>query len=179
MCSKFVCNYFSRIFNNKPAPSSTPPKVEEQNNHYTQLEKINYDDTVVFIPTIEKAKVIKVYDGDTFTIACRLKFDDYETNKYYRFSVRIRGIDTPELKTKNATEKKLALEAKTELTTKIYSRIVELKNVEYEKYGRILADVYFDGINIGQSMIDDKYAVAYDGKTKNIPKEWTSEAESA
>jgi len=139
------------------------------------LENVKYEDAIPFVPIIERAKVVKIYDGDTFTIACRLNFKTYETKEYYRFSVRIRGIDTPEIKTKNPKEKVYAFHAKNALSSKIENRIVELKNIDYEKYGRILADVYIDGVDVGKSMIQENYAVPYDGKTKIIPKEWTAE----
>ena len=45
---------------------------------------------------------------------------------------------------------------------------VTLQNVKNEKYGRILADVYLDDLHINKWMIDQKFAVEYDGKTKKI-----------
>ena len=59
-----------------------------------ELEEVNYEDTIPFIPPITHGKVIKVYDGDTITIAALLP---YENSKLYRFSVRINGIDCPEI----------------------------------------------------------------------------------
>jgi endonuclease YncB( thermonuclease family) len=38
------------------------------------LEKINYENTVPFVPLIVGGKVVKVYDGDTFTIASKLPY---------------------------------------------------------------------------------------------------------
>ena len=38
-----------------------------------ELEEVNYEDTIPFIPPITHGKVIKVYDGDTITIAALLK----------------------------------------------------------------------------------------------------------
>ena len=42
-----------------------------------------------------------------------------------------------------------------------------------EKYGRLLADVYLDELHLNQWLIENKYAVAYDGGTKHRPDEWT------
>jgi endonuclease YncB( thermonuclease family) len=133
---------------------------------------VEYKDTVVFRPHITHGKVIKVYDGDTITIATRLPHD----NTLYRFSVRLRGIDSPEIHGKTENEKLLAIKSRDALSHLIYHKVVVLKNVEYEKYGRLLADIYLVGQEttptINQWMLDQKYAVPYDGGTKNIPKEW-------
>ena len=50
--------------------------------------------------------------------------------------------------------------------------IVELKNLETEKYGRILADVYIDGLHINNHMLVSRLAVKYDGGTKKVPNSW-------
>ena len=51
-------------------------------------EQITWKNTVPFIPPIKNAVVIKVYDGDTITIACKLPFDD-NLSPIYRFNVRL------------------------------------------------------------------------------------------
>ena len=51
-------------------------------------------------------------------------------------------------------------------------KIVHLKNISSEKYGRILADVYCENRNMSEWMLENKYAVKYDGGTKVRPKEW-------
>ena len=133
------------------------------------LEKISYHDTVEFVPPITAGKVIKVYDGDTITIASKLPNMD---KPIYRFHVRLNGIDTPEIKGKTPEEKVLAFQAKEALNQLIFGKIVTLKNINTEKYGRILADVYLDNVNISDWMIQHKYAVKYDGGTKQRPSEW-------
>ena len=54
-----------------------------------------WKDTIPFIPPISGGVVIKVYDGDTITIASKLP---YKKSPLYRFSVRLNGIDSPEIK---------------------------------------------------------------------------------
>ena len=66
------------------------------------MEHVTYKDTIPFIPPLTMGKVIKVYDGDTITIASKMPF---ENSPYYRFSVRLKGIDCPEIRTKNMEEK--------------------------------------------------------------------------
>ena len=46
--------------------------------------QVNWKDTIPFIPPITKGKVIKVYDGDTITIACRLPFEATDGDPIYR-----------------------------------------------------------------------------------------------
>lgn len=138
-------------------------------NDMEYLDKITYDNTIPFIPPITSGKVVKVYDGDTFTLAAKLPNTD---GPVYRFSVRLNGIDTPEIKGKTATEKELAKRARDALSSLIMNKIIILKNVETEKYGRLLAEVYVDDININNYMVDNKYAVKYDGGTKERPQEW-------
>tara|TARA_B100000073_G_scaffold348198_1_gene365620 strand:- start:47 stop:520 length:474 start_codon:yes stop_codon:yes gene_type:complete len=120
-------------------------------------------DTVPWTPPIKEGFVIKVYDADTITIASKLP---YNNSPIYRWSVRIKGIDAPELKSKNSKLAELALQGKEELSENILGKKVFIKNIATEKYGRILADVFLNDINIGDWLIDQKYAYQYDGKTK-------------
>ena len=134
-----------------------------------ELSKITYSNTIPFVPPITRGKVIKVYDGDTITIASKLS---NVNDIIYRFPVRLNGIDTPEIKGKTATEKELAKKARDALSNIIMDKMVVLKNVSTEKYGRLLADVYIDELCLNEWMLENKYAVKYDGGTKNIPDEW-------
>jgi endonuclease YncB( thermonuclease family) len=133
------------------------------------LDKINYENTTPFVPPITIGKVVKVYDGDTFTIASKLP---NTTEPIYRFSVRLNGIDTPEVKGKSVAERDLAKHAKAALNELLYGKIVELRNVANEKYGRILADVYVGDIHVNQWMITENFAVSYDGGKKQRPDNW-------
>lgn len=130
---------------------------------------ISWQTTIPFVPPVASGKVIKVYDGDTITIATRLPFPN---SPVYRFSVRLLGIDTAEIKGKTFEEKACAVAARDALSAKIFGKIVTLKNVSTEKYGRILADVYLEKLHLNQWMLDQKLAVEYDGGTKHIPAEW-------
>ena len=130
---------------------------------------IKWEDTVPFTFPITGGQVIKVYDGDTITIASKLPYD---ASPLYRLSVRLNGIDTPEIKGKTADEKQAAREARDALSTMILNKVVRLDNIQSEKYGRILADVYLEDLHINKWLIDNRYAVAYDGGTKQRPDNW-------
>ena len=127
-----------------------------------------------FIPEIRAGKIVRVYDGDTVTIAARMQIDGVDIPKLFRYSVRLRRIDSPEMKTKNKKEKELAIKSRDALSQLIMGKMVSFIDVEYDKYGRILAEVLTeDGINVSDWMIKCGYAVTYDGGTKHRPAEWT------
>ncbi len=130
---------------------------------------IEWKDTVPFTFPIENGQVIKVYDGDTITIASKLPYD---ASPLYRLSVRLNGIDTPEIKGKNDDEKEAAKAARNALSNLIYGKQIRLENIKSEKYGRILADVYLNQLHINDWLIRERYAVAYDGGTKKSPESW-------
>jgi len=136
--------------------------------HFTNLNT-QWKDTVPFVAPVKEAVCIKVYDGDTITVASRLPWDE---SPLYRFSVRLNGIDTPEIKGQNEPEKRIAEKARDALREKILNKKVSLKNVTTEKYGRLLADVHCEGVHLNKWMIDKRFAVAYDGGTKQSPENW-------
>lgn len=137
---------------------------------------IEWKDTKPFVVPLNGGHVIKVYDGDTITVANKLPI--YHCNDLFRFSVRLNGIDTPEIKGKDEDEKEAAKVAKNALAEKIMDKYVILKNVATEKYGRLLADVYLEDLHLNKWMLDNRYAVAYDGGTKIAPKSWNKYRET-
>ena len=58
------------------------------------------------------------------------------------------------------------------LSNLLLHKVVTLKNIGTEKYGRLLADVYLDDLYINDWLIRERYAVKYDGGTKKRPKSW-------
>jgi micrococcal nuclease len=170
------CNRFKKCYlpiNSKFAPCFTDTDVKDQmDSKLEYLQDVEYKDTVGFVPPIMVGKVIKVYDGDTITIASKLP--NTET-PIYRFSVRLNGIDSAEIHGKTQNEKKHAIVARDKLHELIYGKMVHLKNISTEKYGRMLADVYLDNIHVNQWMLENKLAIPYDGGTKHRPAEWDNE----
>ena len=137
--------------------------------HTTSLpDDIEWKDAIPYIPPVSRGRVIKVYDGDTITIATYV----HDLPDLYRFSVRLNGIDCPEMKTKNESEKAVAELAKQRLSNVIWGKDVELRGVQLEKYGRILAEVWFDGVSMNDMLVMERLAVAYDGGTKHTPDDW-------
>tara|TARA_B100001248_G_scaffold249277_1_gene222348 strand:+ start:4011 stop:4451 length:441 start_codon:yes stop_codon:yes gene_type:complete len=107
-----------------------------------------------------KAKVVNVYDGDTIKVVILFH------NKLTRFSLRMTGYDSPELRTKNQNEKAAAIKARDALSNKINNKIIDLHCGKFDKYGRLLGTVYLENLNINKWMIDNNYGYEYNGGTK-------------
>ena len=112
-------------------------------------------------------KVLKIVDGDTSDVDIDLGFSISYTQR-----VRLAGIDTPESRTTDKTEKALGLEVKDKLKKAIDAAtnvvIKTEKPDSSEKYGRILGWLYLDNnnVSINQTLIDEGYAWGYMGETK-------------
>jgi micrococcal nuclease len=113
------------------------------------------------------AEVTKIVDGDTIDVIIDLGFDIL-----YKSRVRLFGIDTPESRTSNDEEKVRGLLSKHFLEEHLNSSkkivIKTHKGEETGKFGRILGEIFIDGININQKMCDEGYAVAYYGQNKKL-----------
>lgn len=126
-------------------------------------------DSIPFVPPLTEGIVIKVYDGDTITIVSKLPFN---SSPLYKFSVRINNIDCAEIRGSNEDEKTCAKIAKQRVSDLILHKKVELRNIGTEKYGRVLADVFIDGQDIGTLLVNERLALRYNGGTKQKPTSW-------
>jgi len=108
------------------------------------------------------AKCVSVYDGDTV----RVVFPIYKT--LYKWNCRLNRIDTPELRTNNVLEQSFGYEVRDKIRERILGKMVKIKCDEFDKYGRLLAEIYYEGESINQWLIDNKYAFEYDGGTKKF-----------
>lgn len=108
--------------------------------------------------------VTKVYDGDTFTI----NLDSVPAVFGNQIGVRVKGIDSPEIRTTCSYEKEAALLARGYLTRLLESgERIYLTNVERDKYFRLLADVSVDGADVATAMISSGHAIEYNGGAKS------------
>lgn len=169
---KFLCRKRTET---KEVSSNIPNKNESDKNFIEdKIDKMNdikWEDTKEFTFPVKGGKVIKVYDGDTITIATKLPYKD---SPLYRLPVRLNGIDTPEIKGKDISdeEKEAAKVAREFVYHLIFNKYVRLENVKNEKYGRILADVYIGNIHLNELLLHERYAIKYDGGTKVKPTSW-------
>lgn len=126
----------------------------------TSLRDKTYGSVVV-------SEVTSIYDGDTF----RVNLDGYPDIIGTRIGIRVNGIDTPEMRGKCQKEKDLARAAKQLTVAQLRAaKKIELRNMKRGKYFRIVADVYVDGVNLGDLLIAKSFAVVYDGGHKS--KDW-------
>jgi len=116
-------------------------------------------------------KINRVVDGDTIDVTIDLGFDLLKKER-----VRVAGVDTPEKRTRDLEEKALGLDATKWLKEKLETTLrgdSEL-SVRTElvggvgKYGRLLGWLYVGDseVSLNEQMIDEGYAWAYDGGTK-------------
>ena len=120
-----------------------------------------WEDTSVYIPPVDSGRVIKVYDGDSLTIAVYM---NNEIDKPYRFAVRLHGVDCPEKRSHNQTERTVSAIAQCHIEKMTLGSIINLKNVSFDKYGRLLASVITsDNIDLSSWLLDKRLAVPYGG----------------
>ncbi|MFZ4714449.1 MAG: thermonuclease family protein [Bacteriovoracaceae bacterium] len=113
---------------------------------------------------------LKNYDGDTLTI----NIPNAPAFFAKKAKVRINGIDSPEMRTHNGCEKKMAKLAKSFVEERLkHAKRIDLKNIGHDKYFRILASVIYDGKNLGNELLAAKLAVPYEGK-KKAKVDWCS-----
>jgi micrococcal nuclease len=104
------------------------------------------------------SRVNSIQDGDTF----RVDIDDIHPLIGKNIRIRIRGVDSPEMKGRCRAEKKAAKKARRFLVKqlKTYRKIV-LKNSQRGEYFRILADVIVDGENLKEKILNSGNGVPY------------------
>ena len=110
------------------------------------------------------AKCVHAYDGDTIHVVFKMP----HSNEYNKWVIRMMGIDTPEIKAKNTNEKQLAVKARDFLRELILDKIIIIECLDFDKYGRLLGNLFIEGndVSISNMMIEKGYAKAYDGGTK-------------
>ena len=110
-------------------------------------------------------QVTRVVDGDTIDVDLDLGFDII-----YKCRVRLYGIDTPESRTRNKDEKvrgKLAAKFLQNAISNGENVILQTQLKDSKgKFGRVLASVVVDEININQQMVTNHLAVRYEGQSK-------------
>lgn len=142
--------------------------------HPLDTVDVSQVDSLAPVGNVIRAKVIDVYDGDTVTILFQLG------TMFFKEKLRLAGIDAPELRTRNETEKAAAIRSRDWLREQILNKHVHVyfRGAKKEKYGRLIGDVALitsetpDVPNtppsgtINAKMVELGLAVAYDGGSK-------------
>lgn len=109
-----------------------------------------------------QAEVLSVLDGDTIKVRAHAWLD-----QSIDISVRIRGLDAPELhRPRCAAEKERALAARREVASLIDGKTVTLYDIAHDKYaGRVVAQVLTSmNVDIGKYLVKRGFAKAWHGE---------------
>ena len=116
-------------------------------------------------------EINRVLDGDTIDVTIDLGFDLFKKER-----VRIAGVDTPEKRTRDLEEKELGIDATNWLKDRLEGALAGEENLTIRtelvggvgKYGRLLGWLYVgdEDESLNEKMIEEGYAWAYDGGTK-------------
>ena len=116
-------------------------------------------------------KINRVVDGDTIDVTIDLGFDLFKKER-----VRVAGVDTPEKRTRDLEEKELGIDATNWLKKHLEEAISGEEDLVIRtelvggvgKYGRLLGWLYIadSQLSLNEMMIEEGYAWAYDGGTK-------------
>lgn len=114
-----------------------------------------------------QAKIVDVYDGDTVT-ALFDPFPDSNYSNFYKFKIRMNSYNSAEIKPPKNIENRekiieLAHNSRNKLRELILNKEVKLVCHNFDKYGRILGDIYDGELHINQYMIDNGYGKPYNG----------------
>ena len=106
------------------------------------------------------AKVVSVYDGDTFRAVAEVW-----PGHTVAVNIRIRGIDAPEKRGRCAGERDAAHRAREALEKLLSGGAVSVTNIAGAKYyGRVLADVATpDGMQVARRLLDERLVRPYGG----------------
>ena len=112
-------------------------------------------------------KFIRNHDGDTFVFDLGNNLPDL----FRTMPVRLYGIDTPEVGTKNLAEKAAGIKARDFVTYEMKSaHKISLVECSKDKYFRLLCRVDYDGKDLTTELINRGYGYAYYGDKKNQDK---------
>ena len=116
-----------------------------------------------------KVNITRIVDGDTVDVDIDLGFGMWIKDE----RVRMMGIDTPESRTRDKVEKKFGLASKQRLKSMLGKKGVLKTQVNKKgedmkgKFGRILGDFVVDDKMATEILVEEGYAVAYFGGSKD------------
>ena len=110
-------------------------------------------------------KILRVVDGDTVDVDIDLGFGIWR----HKERVRLLGIDTPESRTRDKEEKRFGLLSKQYLKDHYPTGSMAVLRTHKDatgKFGRILGELVWENTTINKIMVDEHYAVLYNGQSK-------------
>lgn len=107
---------------------------------------------------------LKNYDGDTVTF----NIPNLHPLVGKEISIRLMGVDTPEMRTKNKCEKEKARTSKKLVASLLkQAKRIDLIDPKRGKYFRIVSHVMFDGESLAYTLVKNGLAVPYGGGSKS------------
>ena len=148
--------------------SNRNDKSPKGNNDLSDLNPKN----VPSFPWLDKEVIVfiySVYDGDTVKVLLNYN------NNLFKFSIRILGIDCPEVSRCSSSEKEAGIIVRDYLRKRLERTSAKFYATGWDKYGgRILGHIYFlNGESVSENLIEKGYAKPYSGKTAKEP--WTED----
>jgi endonuclease YncB( thermonuclease family) len=125
-------------------------------------EFTDHPQKIVYPYNTYRAKCVEVYDGDTYTMVIDLGFYTYTSIR-----VRVKSIDTPEIRTKDLVEKQAGIAARDRVKELILGKhCVLVTDKDVTSFDRWIAEVYYFGendsvINLGEQLINEGHADPY------------------
>jgi endonuclease YncB( thermonuclease family) len=116
--------------------------------------------------------VVRNYDGDTFTVDLKGLPPVFGE----QITVRVKGLDTPEMHASRMCERTAAYAAQKFLEKTLKGAKVQLLNCQRDKYFRLLCTVKAGEVDVTESLLKSGLAVAYNGETK---KKWVCSKKQA
>jgi len=109
------------------------------------------------IKSLEKFKVIKVYDGDTFMAA----------GHNIKIMARLVGIDTPETANKRRQKpgQPYSQKAGKYLAKMVLNKTVQIRSYGIDSYNRLLTEVFAGNRNVNLELLRSGFAEVYNGKS--------------
>lgn len=126
------------------------------------------------LSSFQAVQPTRVYDGDTFKVNLPGRDDVFGKD----ISIRIRGIDAPEIKSDRECERKAALASKEALSSFLGGKRIDLNRCKRDQYFRLDCDVILFGQkeqDAAAYQLAKGHAVPYTGKTKRKP--WVCKGE--
>ena len=117
-----------------------------------------------------RCKVLRIVDGDTVDVDIDLGFGIW----MHRERIRVMGIDTPESRTRDLTEKAFGLAAKEFVKSLMpigSMQIIKTQKDKTGKFGRVLGDFVIGDKLLTEHMIENYHAVPYHGENKDAVNE--------
>jgi hypothetical protein len=134
------------------------------------LQSLTLDDVEDLTYDFTKAKVLKVYDGDTITIGA------YYDGGYKKFQVRLYGVDCAEIRGGTQESKDEAKKAKEYVSNLVLNKVVTIDvmnnkiydgKIVREKFGRLLARITTpNGEDLSDLLVSQGLAKKYFGGKK-------------